>query len=197
MKKCNKLTHIQQELLMAELVKPRCEREQISTMRSISPGHTEGTQRLPTCPSLELLERAAQGCVRDSSSFGFLMQRAHQTVPGLLVSGLLALYNRQQPRGDCFNGSWIGDGTKGSCKGELGRDKQTELFDEGALWEHSACNEHQDLLGRLDQATVATGRLQRNKNTNSAVCLRSSSLQLCCRLLHSFFGSILSDQTLF
>lgn len=54
---------------------------------------------------------------------------------------------QQQPGGDCFNGSWIGDGTKGSCKGELGRDKQTELFDEGALWEHSACNEHQDLLG--------------------------------------------------
>lgn len=60
-------------------------------MRSISPGHRQGTQRLPTCTSLELLERAGQECAKDSSSFGFLMQRAQQAIPGPLLSGLQAL----------------------------------------------------------------------------------------------------------
>lgn len=40
---------------------------------------------------------------------------------------------QQQPDGDCFNGSWAGDGTKGRCRGEQGRDKQTEIFDKDIL----------------------------------------------------------------
>lgn len=66
-------------------------------MRSISPGHRQGTQRLPTCTSLELLEGAGQECVKDSSSFGFLMQRAQQATPGLLLSALQALHNSSSP----------------------------------------------------------------------------------------------------